>query len=276
MLGLEKKDYTPVSTLPQSPKLETGIPGKVVIITGANTGIGAAVAKGALDAGAKAVYSLDLREPSGTNEFVAVQKEYKGQAHYIYGDVTKLDTLKAAFDHVIKTEGTLDGVVANAGVTIRKGSLEYTPEEWDLIINVNLKGIVNTANVAISKFLDLGKQGSVVITASLVSHGTNKAAPSLPYQATKSALLGVVRGLASEFGPQGIRVNCISPGFVKTALTTYDETDPLWDVKLGIWGGVHRLAQPRELAGTYVYFLSDASSYTTGVDIKVHGSLDAW
>lgn len=276
MLGKEKQQYEWISTLPESTTLETGIPGKVIAITGANTGIGAAIAKGSLDAGAKAVYCLDLREPSGTNEFLEVQKLYPGKAHYIYGDVTKLDTLKEAFKTIVDKEGALDGVVANAGITIRKGSLEYTPEEWDLIINVNLKGVVNTANVAIDTFLKLGRKGSIVVTASLVAHGTNKAAPSLPYQATKSAILGVVRGLASEFGPQGIRVNCISPGFIKTALTRYDETDPLWDTKLDIWGGMHRLAQPRELAGTYVYLLSDASSYTTGIDIRVDGSLDAW
>lgn len=276
MLGKEKQDYKWNSTLPVTNKLETGVPGKVVIVTGANTGIGAAVCRGILDAGAKAVYNIDLKEPTGTNEFVQLQKEYPNQAHYVFGDVTKLDTLKEAFKSVVTKEGCVDGVVANAGVTIRKGSLEYTPEEWDLIINVNLKGVVNTANIAIDTFLGLGKLGSVVITASLVAHGTNKAAPSLPYQATKSALLGVVRGLASEFGPQGIRVNCISPGFIKTALTTYDETDPLWDTKLGIWGGMHRLAQPKELAGTYVYLLSEASSYTTGIDIRVDGSLDAW
>lgn len=276
MLGEEKKDYKWVSTLPETETLVTGLPDRVIVITGANTGIGAAVAKGALDAGAKAVYNIDLREPAEGNEFNALQKAYPGKAHYVNGDVTKLDTVVAAFDKVIEAEGTIDGVVANAGITIRKGALEYTPEEWDLIYNVNLKGVVNTANVAIKNFLKLEKKGSIVVTASLVAHGTNKAAPSLPYQATKSAILGVVRGLGSEFACQGIRVNCVSPGYIRTALTTYPDTDPLWSTKLDIWGGMHRLAEPRELAGTYVYLLSDASSYTTGVDIRVDGSIDAW
>ncbi|KAH3663952.1 hypothetical protein OGAPHI_004666 [Ogataea philodendri] len=276
MLGKEKIDYSTNSTLPTSRKLETGLPGKVILITGANTGIGAAIAKGCLDAGAKSVYSLDLKEPSGTNEFVTVQAEYPGQAFYLNGDVTKIETLQKAFATVLEKEETIDGVVANAGVTIRKGALEYTPEEWDFIINVNLKGVVNTCNVAVDTFLSLRKPGSIVVTASMVSHGTNKSAPSLPYQATKSAILGVVRGFAAEFGPQGIRINCVSPGYIQTALTTYHLTDDMWDYKLGIWGGLHRLGEPRELAGTYVYFLSDASSFTSGVDIKVHGATDAW
>lgn len=275
MLGKDHQDYPKLSTLPHSNKLELGLPGKVIIITGANTGIGAAVAKGALDVGAKAVYSLDLKEPSGADEYVKVQEEYPGKAHYLYGDVTIIDTLKKAFAQVIDNQGTIDGVVANAGVTIRKPPLEYREEEWDFIIGVNLKGTVNTATVAIDNFLKLGRSGSIVVTASLTSHGTNKSAPSIPYQATKSALLGVVRGLASEFGPQGIRINSVSPGLIKTRLTTYDN-GPLWETKLEIWGGLHRIAQPMELAGAYVYFLSDCSSYTTGVDIKVDGSLDAF
>lgn len=214
-----------------------------------------------------------MREPSKSqaDEFESLQEDYPNQAHYLFGDVTNTETLKKAFQAIVLKEGGIDGVVANAGITKRKGSLEYTEEEWDSIIAVNLKGTINTCMVAISTFLSLKKTGSIVITASLVAHGTNKSAPALPYQATKSALRGVVRGLASKFGPQGIRVNSISPGYVNTALTQYKLDD-----KFSIWGGIPRIGEPRELAGAYVYLLSDAASYTSGEDIRVHGSVDAW
>lgn len=214
-----------------------------------------------------------MKQPSKANEdeFADLQEDYPNQAQYLFGDVTKLDTLKIAFQQIVVKEGKIDGVVANAGITRRKNSLEYTEEEWEAIIDVNLKGTVNTCMVAINTFLSLKTMGSIVITASLVAHGTNKAAPALPYQVTKSALRGVVRGLSSEFGPQGIRVNSISPGYVNTALTKYKLDD-----KFPIWGGMPRMAEPRELAGTYVYLMSNASSYTSGEDIRVHGSVDAW
>lgn len=273
MLGLEKQEYPKISTLPTKKQLANGVQGKVLVITGATTGIGAAVSRGSLEASAISVYNLDLKEPSKSqaDEFASLQEEYPNQAHYLFGDVTKLETLKKAFQTIVSNEGRIDGVVANAGITKRKGSLEYTEEEWDSIIAVNLRGVINTCMLAINNFLSLKKTGSIVITASLVAHGTNKAAPALPYQATKSALRGVVRGLASEFGPQGIRVNSISPGYVNTALTQYKLDD-----KFPIWGGMPRMAEPREIAGTYVYLLSDAASYTSGEDIRVHGSVDAW
>lgn len=273
MLGLEKQEYPKITTIPTREKFESGVHGKIIVITGATTGIGASVARAALEAGAKLVYNLDLKEPSKsqTDEFALLQDDYPNKAHYLFGDVTKLETIKKAFQFIISKEGGVDGVVANAGITKRKGSLEYTEEDWDTIIAVNLKGAVNTCMVAIETFLSLRKTGSIVITASLVAYGTNKAAPALPYQATKSALRGVVRGLASEFGPLGIRVNSVSPGYVNTALTQYKLDD-----KFPIWGGIPRMAEPREIAGAYVYLLSDAASYTSGEDIRVHGSVDAW
>lgn len=103
-----------------------------------------------------------------------------------------------------------------------------------------------------------------------------QAAPSAPYGATKAAVRNMCHTLAMEWSQHGIRVNSISPGFVRTAMTYYVEKSPDWDLKMQYYGGMPRLADPRELGGAYVYLLSDSSSYTTGIDIPIAGIVGAW
>lgn len=103
-----------------------------------------------------------------------------------------------------------------------------------------------------------------------------QAAPSAPYGATKAAIRNLTHTLAMEWAEHGIRVNSISPGFVKTALTYYAEKSPDWDTKMKYYGGMPRLAIPQELGGAYVYLLSEGASYTTGVDIPIAGVVGAW
>ena len=103
-----------------------------------------------------------------------------------------------------------------------------------------------------------------------------KAAPSAPYGATKGAVRNMTHTLAMEWAQHGIRVNTVSPGFVKTALTYYVDTDPDWGAKMKSYGGMPRLAIPQEVGGAYVYLLSDTATYTTGIDIPVAGIVGAW
>ena len=106
--------------------------------------------------------------------------------------------------------------------------------------------------------------------------GFLEAAPSAPYGGTKAAIRNMAHTLAMEWAEHGIRVNSVSPGFVRTQMTTYIEGSADWELKKKYYGGMPRLAKPQELGGAYVYLLSDAASYTTGIDIPVAGIVGAW
>ena len=208
-------------------------------------------------------------------DFFALQKRYPN-FKYIQTDVTVESSIQTAIDTIVSTEGKINCVVANAGMTKHQPALEFTREQLEKMYNLNVFGAFSCAQIAARKFIDLGIKGSIVFTSSMTSYRPNRAAPSAPYGGTKGAIRNMTHTLAMEWAKHGIRVNCVSPGFVKTAMTYYVETAPDWDLKMQYYGGMPRLALPQELGGAYVYLLSDVASYTTGIDIPVAGIVGAW
>ncbi|KAJ5749373.1 uncharacterized protein N7511_011069 [Penicillium nucicola] len=246
---------------------------KVVAITGANRGIGLGIAEVCLANSATRVYSLDLMEPG--DEFVALQKRYPN-FQFLQTDVTSEHSVEKAINHIVEATGRIDGLVANAGMTKHQPALKFDRSDLEQLFNLNVFGAYFCAQIVARKFIELGIKGSIVMTSSMTSYRPNRAAPSAPYGATKAAVRNMCHTLAMEWSKHGIRVNSISPGFVRTAMTYYVETASDWDLKMQYYGGMPRLADPRELGGAYVYLLSDASSYTSGIDIPIAGIVGAW
>jgi len=246
---------------------------KVIAITGANRGIGLGIAEVCLANSAKMVYSMDLMDPS--EDFAALKKKYPN-FKYIQMDVTNEESVQKAIDGIVEAEGQIDGLVANAGMTKHQPALEFTRAEVEKLFNLNVFGAFFCAQIFAKKCIALGTKGAVVFTASMTSYRPNRAAPSAPYGGTKAAVRNMTHTLAMEWAKHGIRVNSISPGFVKTAMTYYVERAPDWDLKMQYYGGMPRLAMPQELGGAYVYLLSDTASYTTGIDIPIAGIVGAW
>ena len=156
-------------------------------------------------------------------------------------------------------------------MTKHQPALDFSLEQVKQLFNLNVFGVWNCATAAARKFIELGIKGSIVCTASMTSYRPNRAAPSAPYGGTKAAVRNMCHTLAMEWAEHGIRINSISPGFVRTAMTYYVERAPDWDTKMKYYGGMPRLALPQELGGAYTYLLSDSASYTTGIDIPVAG-----
>ncbi|PIG86464.1 short-chain dehydrogenase [Aspergillus arachidicola] len=208
-------------------------------------------------------------------DFAELQKRYSN-FRYIQTDVTSEESIENAINKVVEETGRIDGLVANAGMTKHQPALKFDREQLDKLFNLNVYGAYFCAQIVARKFIELGIKGSIVMTSSMTSYRPNRAAPSAPYGATKAAVRNMCHTLAMEWSQHGIRVNSISPGFVRTAMTYYVEKSPDWDLKMQYYGGMPRLADPRELGGAYVYLLSDASSYTTGIDIPIAGIVGAW
>jgi NAD(P)-dependent dehydrogenase (short-subunit alcohol dehydrogenase family) len=247
---------------------------KVIAITGANRGIGLAIAEVCLANEAAAVYSLDLFEPG--EEFAAIQAANPKRLHYINCNVTSEESITSAIDAVVSAQGAIHGFVANAGMTKHQPALDFSRAQIDQLFNLNVFGAYFCATTVAKKFIELGVKGSIVFTASMTSYRPNRAAPSAPYGATKAAVRNMTHTLAMEWAKHGIRVNSISPGFIKTAMTYFVDQAPDWDLKMQYYGGMPRLAEPKELGGAYVYLLSDGASYTTGIDIPIAGIVGAW
>ncbi|RSL51515.1 hypothetical protein CEP54_011388 [Fusarium duplospermum] len=247
---------------------------KVIAITGANRGIGLGIAEVCLANDAAAVFSLDLFEPG--DEFLAVQKSNPKRLSYINCDVTSEESISSAIDAIISKRGAIHGLVANAGMTKLQPALDFDRAQLDELFNLNVFGAYFCATTVARRFIELGIKGSIVFTASMTSYRPNRAAPSAPYGATKGAVRNMTHTLATEWAKHGIRVNSISPGFVKTAMTYFVDQTPDWGLKMQYYSGMPRLADPKELGGAYVYLLSDGASYTTGIDIPIAGIVGAW
>ncbi len=245
-----------------------------VSVTGANQGIGLGIAEVCLANNAACVYSLDISSPG--EAFQALAKKNPGRFEYLPVDVTEETSVAKALDAIVAAKGRFDGMVANAGATKHQPALDFTAEQVEKLFKLNVFGAWNCATAAARTFIKLGCKGSIVFTASMTSYRPNRAAPSAPYGATKGAVRNMTHTLAMEWAQYGIRVNSISPGFVKTALTYYVESSPDWDTKMKYYGGMPRLALPQELGGAYVYLLSETATYTTGIDIPIAGIVGAW
>ncbi|OAA67234.1 NAD(P)-binding domain protein [Niveomyces insectorum RCEF 264] len=253
---------------------QVSLSGKVIAITGANQGIGLGIAEVCFANDAAFVYSLDISAPG--EPFQALAKRYPGRFQYLETDVTAEASVTAALDRVYADRGRFDGFVSNAGATKHQPALAFSLDEVERLFRLNVFGAWIGATAAARKFIATRTRGSIVFTASMTSYRPNRAAPSAPYGATKAAVRNMTHTLAMEWAAHGIRVNCVSPGFIKTALTYYVETSPDWDTKMQYYGGMPRLALPQELGGAYVYLLSDTATYTTGIDIPIAGVVGAW
>jgi len=201
-----------------------------------------------------------------SEEFLALQKKHPN-FKYIQTDVTNEPSIEHAIDAIVETEGAIHGMIANAGMTKHQPALDFSREQLDQLFNLNVLmetpcavfgpssadtssqvyGAFFCAQIVARKFIALKIKGSIVFTASMTSYRPNRAAPSAPYGGTKAAVRNMAHTLAMEWAKHGIRVNSISPGFVKTAMTYYVATAPDWNDKMKYYGGMPRLALPQEL-----------------------------
>ena len=231
-----------------------GLTGKNVIVTGGASGIGQATASRFLEEGCD-VCVLD-RDPDA---LARVQQELPKLAGAIKADVSKPDDVRAAFAETIDCMGSVDVLINNAGISIRHDFLDITLEEWDRVLDVNLKGVFYMAQTAARHMMDRGS-GVIVNTASTA--GTTGYPHYADYSASKGGVIGLTLAMALELAPT-VRVNAVSPGYTLTPMQRAEYTDEMLDaVNRKIPLGRH--ADPAEIAALYAYLASEDAAFAAG------------
>jgi 2-deoxy-D-gluconate 3-dehydrogenase len=244
--------------------------GKVMIVTGAGRGIGKAIARMAAEAGG------DLALGSRTvSELEAVAGELGPLGRRIVClplDVCDQASIDAFVAGVLKTFGRIDVLVNNAGTNRLKPALEVTEEDWDLIIDTNLKGLFFLTQ-AVARGMIERRSGTIINIASQA--GLVGGPLRAPYCAAKGGVVNMTRALACEWAPHGVRVNGIAPTVTRTPLAEKAMQNPDFraTVERNILLG--RLAEPEEIAGAVIYLASDAASMVTGQTLAVDGGWTA-
>ena len=246
--------------------------GKVAIVTGGGSGMGRATARAFSAAGA-AVVVADVNVDAG--EAVASElRESGGEALYIKTDVSKADDVEAMVNGTVEAFGRLDCAFNNAGVGGHLGFIHEYPEEWfDLMVNVNLKGVFLCLKYEIAYMLEHGG-GAIVNNSS--SEGLRGAMPFAAYIGAKHGVVGLTKAAALETAKRGIRVNAICPGGTRTpmlegGLGNLDEFEEKNRDRL-VMG---RLGVPEEMAGAVLWLCSDEASFVTGTTLSIDGGKTA-
>jgi len=240
---------------------------QVAVVTGAGSGMGLAVATGLAREGA-IVVAAELNEELGQKAVAAIEAE-GGRARAIPTDVSKVDQIARLFDTTVADFGTVDILVNNAGIAVRGTFLDYTEEQWDRQLAVNLKGVFFCAQAA-AKVMIPRNRGKIVNFASVAAFAASSR-PSVVYDTSKGGVRQMTVSLASVLAPHRINVNAVAPGTVRTEMNRQSlstEEGIAWQVARIPLG---RVGEPEDIAGPVLFLCSADADYMTGHVLVVDG-----
>lgn len=234
-------------------------------VTGANTGIGQAIA---VDLARQGCHVVAVGRSSMADTLANVV-EVGGKADGLKADLATVSAAKLAFEQAETQFGPIDILVNNAGIIRRDDSLEFTEDDWDAVMDINLKVVFFLSQAFAKSRVAAGQGGSIINIASLLSFQGGIRVPS--YTASKSGVAGLTKILSNEWSAKGITVNSVAPGYVVSNNTTDLRNDPernkaiLDRIPLGRW------ADPEDIAGAVTFLAGPASRYVTGITLPVDG-----
>ena len=244
--------------------------GKVALVTGGSKGLGRSMALALASAGADV--SVSSRHLEDVEEVAKEIRTTGRRSIALQANMAKPVEITELVRRVIGEFGRIDIVVNSAGVGIARPATEITDKEWDLVLNVNLKGCLLCSKAVAPGMIERG-YGRIINMGSVVSSvGTMHLAP---YCASKHALLGLSRTLALEWAGTGITVNCICPGFFETAMTEPLRANPMYFEGAMALTPMKRMGRPEELDTTVIFLASPASSFVTGTAVFIDGGYTA-
>ncbi|MFM0017171.1 2-dehydro-3-deoxy-D-gluconate 5-dehydrogenase KduD [Paraburkholderia azotifigens] len=239
--------------------------GKVALVTGSNTGLGAGMARALAAAGCDIVGVSRSDDSDTAQQVKALGRRYVGVSADLSSTAPIDDIVRAALEAC----GRIDVLVNNAGIIRRADALTFSEDDWDAVMNVNLKSAFFLAQAVARHFVDQEKRGKIINVASMLSFQGGIRVAS--YTSSKSGMLGLTRLLANEWAARGINVNAIAPGYMATSNTAALRDDEqrnseiLARIPAGCWG------TPDDLAGPVVFLASSASDYVHGHTLAVDG-----
>ncbi|WP_018149402.1 2-dehydro-3-deoxy-D-gluconate 5-dehydrogenase KduD [Henriciella marina] len=238
---------------------------KVAVVTGANTGLGQGMAVALAEAGA----DIALVGRSQPEETVELVEKAGRKALVVMADLGSLEPIDTIISQTRERLGSIDILVNNAGIIKRNDSIDFTEEDWDAVMDINLKTLFFLSQKVARSMIEAKTRGKIINIASMLSYQGGIRVPS--YTASKSGVMGLTRILANEWAKHGINVNAIAPGYFatnNTAALQADETrnkEILGRIPAGRWG------DPSDLGGAAVFLASRASDYVQGVTLPVDG-----
>ncbi len=241
--------------------------GKIVLITGGARGIGKAIAKECVFQGATVVFTYICSDDAAK----AVEMELTANGGRVKGfrsDASKFDEAEMLIDAVVNEFGTIDVLVNNAGITRDTLLMRMSEEQWDAVINTNLKSAFNLTK-AVQRPMLKARSGSIINMSSVV--GVKGNAGQSNYAASKAGLIGFTKSVAAELGSRNIRCNAIAPGFIETEMTEALDQKVVEEWRNGI--PLKRGGLPLDVAQATVFLASDMSSYITGQTLHVCGGM---
>jgi len=239
--------------------------GKTALVTGANTGLGQGMALALAEAGAD-IALVGRTDPTETLEQLA---SIGVKTCSVRADLSHADRVADIIDEVVSTLGRVDILVNNAGIIKRNEAIDFTPEDWDAVMNVNLRTLFFLSQAFARQIVEKSKTGKIINIASMLTFQGGIRVPS--YTASKSGVGGLTKALANEWAAHGINVNAIAPGYFATNNTAALQADEkrnaeiLGRIPSGRWG------RPSDMGGAVVFLASAASDYVQGITLPVDG-----
>ncbi len=242
--------------------------GKSAVISGAASprGIGLATARLFAEHGAR-VAVVDLNEGAAQDAAQGLGPDHRGFAC----DVTDRDSCERAARQALEAFGQVDILINNAGISQPLKFMEITAKDWDAVLDVNLRGVFNLSQALVPHMRER-RRGSIACMSSVSAQRGGGIFGGPHYSAAKAGVLGLAKAMARELGPDGIRVNCVTPGLIQTDITGGKLTD---EMRREILKGIplNRLGDAADVAGAYLFLASDLSAYITGAVIDVNGGM---
>ena len=245
--------------------------GRTALVTGGSRGLGLQMAEALGEAGAKVV--ITSRKAADLEEAAAHLAAKNIDARWIAADCAKEADIARLVDETLERAGDIDILVNNAGASWGAAAEDYPLEAWDKVMNLNIRGYFLLSQAVGKRSMLARGRGSIINLASIAGLGGNPVEmKTIAYNTSKGAVLNFTRALAAEWGPRGVRVNCICPGFFRTKMATV-LIDSIGEEKMCAGAPLRRLGDDEDLKGITLLYASDAGKHITGQWIAVDGGV---